>query len=78
MAVYHLTHHFLRRSSGASSISKAAYNTGEKLDDDKGVEADFTHKGGVLFSEITFPTSDVDCHVTLPRGSYPSSGETIS
>jgi len=55
MAIFHLTHSFVRRSNGSSSIATAAYNSGEKLADTKGSSADYTRKGGVLFSEITLP-----------------------
>ena len=34
---------------------KGALNSGEKLADNKGSEADYTRKGGVLFSEIALP-----------------------
>ena len=61
MAIYHLSHHFLRRSTGTSkptsSVSKAAYNSGEKLEDNKGSteHSDYTRKGGVLHDEISLP-----------------------
>jgi len=57
MAIFHLKHGFLSRSSGASSIAKAAYNSGEKIEDNKGSTAysDYTRKGGVLYGEITLP-----------------------
>lgn len=57
MAIFHLTHSFVRRSNGSSSIAKAAYNSGEKLEDNQGSSAfsDYTRKGGVLFDEISLP-----------------------
>ena len=58
MAIFHLKHGFLSRSSGASSIAKAAYNSGEKIEDNKGSTefSDYTRKGGVLYDEIIPPS----------------------
>ncbi|CAK9252638.1 unnamed protein product [Sphagnum jensenii] len=58
MAIFHLTHKFLKRSSGASSISKAAYNAGQKIEDNDGSTeySDYTRKGGVLYDEIMLPS----------------------
>jgi hypothetical protein len=57
MAIFHLTHSFLRRSGSSSSIATAAYNSGQKLEDNQGSSAysDYSRKGGVLFDEITLP-----------------------
>src|ERR1700735_5448566 len=57
MAIFHLTHSFVRRSNGSSSVAKAAYNSGQKLEDNHGSSAfsDYTRKGGVLFDEISLP-----------------------
>jgi hypothetical protein len=57
MAIFHLKHSFLKRGTGASSVAKAAYNSGEKIEDNKGSTAfsDYTRKGGVLYDEITLP-----------------------
>lgn len=57
MAIFHLTHSFVRRSRGSSSIATAAYNSGQKLEDQKGSTAysDYTRKGGVLYDEICLP-----------------------
>jgi len=57
MAIFHLTHGFLRRSKGSSSVATAAYNSGQKLEDNFGSSAfsDYTRKGGVLVSEICLP-----------------------
>ena len=59
MAIFHLSHKFLKRSSGASSISKAAYNAGQKIEDSGGSTAfsDYTRKGGVLYDEIFLPAA---------------------
>ena len=58
MAIFHLKHGFLSRSSGASSVAKAAYNAAEKITDNKGSTeySDYTRKGGVLYGEICLPT----------------------
>jgi hypothetical protein len=57
MAIFHLTHSFVRRSNGSSSLATAAYNSGQKLDDASGSSAysDYTRKGGVLYDEICLP-----------------------
>jgi hypothetical protein len=59
MAIYHFTHNFVRRSNGSSVISKAAYNSGKKLENNQGSTeySDYTRKGGVLYDEITLPTA---------------------
>ena len=58
MAIFHLSHSFVKRSQGASSVAKAAYNAGQKLEDVNGssVHSDYTRKGGVLHDEITLPS----------------------
>jgi len=58
MAIFHLTHSFVRRSNGSSSIATAAYNSGQKLEDNKGSSAysDYTRKGGILYDEICLPS----------------------
>ncbi len=58
MAIFHLTHSFVKRSNGSSSVATAAYNSGEKLEDNQGSSefSDYTRKGGVLVSEICLPT----------------------
>ena len=57
MAIFHLTHSFVRRSRGSSSVATAAYNSGEKLEDNAGSteHSDYTRKGGILFSSISLP-----------------------
>jgi len=65
MAIFHLTHKFLKRGLGvggdhghASAVAKAAYNAGQKIEDDKGSTAysDYSRKGGILYDEITLPS----------------------
>jgi hypothetical protein len=51
-----LTHKNFKRSAGKSAIAAAAYRAGEKLRDERTDEIkDYTHKGGVLHSEIILP-----------------------
>ena len=58
MAIYHFYHNFIRRSQGSKVVSKAAYNSGEKIADNKGstLFSDYTRKGGVLYDEMTLPS----------------------
>jgi len=56
MAIFHLAHRFVRRSNGSSSLATAAYNAGQKLQDHKGSEADYSRKGGILYDEISLPS----------------------
>lgn len=56
MALYHFHVDQIKRSAGQSVIAAAAYRAGEKLYSDYyGETNDFTHKGGVLHSEILLP-----------------------
>jgi hypothetical protein len=57
MAIFHLSHTFLKRSNGASSVAKAAYNAGQKIEDNTGSTefSDYTRKGGVLERGIMLP-----------------------
>jgi len=64
MAIFHLSHKFLKRGLGvggdhghASSVAKAAYNAGQKIEDHKGSTSysDYSRKGGILYDEITLP-----------------------
>lgn len=56
MAIYHLSIKVIGRSHGRSVISAAAYRAGERLYDyDTGTVHDYTHKGGVILSEIILP-----------------------
>jgi len=57
MAIFHLTHNFLKRGNGASSVAKAAYNAGQKIEDNEGSTefSDYTRKGGVLEQGIMLP-----------------------
>ncbi|MBP3802416.1 MAG: MobA/MobL family protein [Oribacterium sp.] len=56
MALYHFHVTRVLRSKGQSSVEAAAYRAGEKLTDHYyGKTADYTHKGGVICSEILAP-----------------------
>ena len=56
MALYHLTVNQIKRSAGQSAIAAAAYRAGERLYSDYyGEYSDYTHKGGVICSEIILP-----------------------
>ena len=56
MALYHFHVARVLRSRGQSSVEAAAYRAGEKLEDHYyGKTADYTHKGGVICSEIMAP-----------------------
>ena len=54
MAIYHCTVKVGSRSKGQSAVAAAAYRSGSKLTDKEiGQTSDYTHKGGVVFSEIS-------------------------
>ena len=56
MALFHLNVKQIKRSKGQSAIASAAYRAGEKLSSEYyGEIADYTHKGGVICSEILLP-----------------------
>ena len=57
MALYHLSVKQIKRSAGQSAVAAAAYRAGEKLHIDYyGEDADYTKKGGVVFTEILLPS----------------------
>ena len=57
MALYHFHVGQISRSKGYSAIAASAYRSGEKLYDDYyGETQDYTHKGGVVMSGLTFPS----------------------
>ena len=56
MALYHFHVTQVKRSAGQSVVNSAAYRAGEKLYSDYyGEVSDYTHKGGVICSEILLP-----------------------
>ena len=56
MALFHLTVTQTKRSAGQSAVASAAYRSGEKLFSEYyGEYSDYTHKGGVICSDILLP-----------------------
>ena len=56
MALFHLHVTQVKRSAGQSAVASAAYRAGEKLYSEYYGEAnDFTHKGGVVYTDILLP-----------------------
>jgi Ti-type conjugative transfer relaxase TraA len=56
VAIYHLSAKVISRADGRSAVAAAAYRAGEELHDERlGRPHDFTHKAGVVHSEILLP-----------------------
>lgn len=56
IAIYHCTIKIVKRSEGRSAVAAAAYRSGQKLTNEwDGMTHDYTHKGGVIHSEILLP-----------------------
>src|SRR3546814_16033179 len=56
MAIFHFSAKVIGRSSGRSAVAAAAYRAGERLPDERIDRThDFTHKAGVLPSEVMLP-----------------------
>ena len=56
MSIYHCSIKIISRAGGRSAVASAAYRSGEKLDNgETGIVHDFTHKGGVVMTEIILP-----------------------
>ncbi len=56
MALFHMSVTRIKRSAGQSAVAAAAYRAGEKLFSEYyGESSDYTHKGGVICSEILLP-----------------------
>ena len=54
MAIYHCSIKIGSRSNGQSAVAAAAYRSGDKLkDNETGLISDYSHKGGIVFSEIS-------------------------
>ena len=70
MALYHFHVTQVKRSAGQSVVNSAAYRAGEKLYSDYyGEVSDYTHKGGVICSEILLPPrAPPEYADTLERG----------
>lgn len=57
MALFHFHVTQVKRSAGQSVVASAAYRAGEKLYSEYyGEYSDYTHKGGVVFSEVFLPS----------------------
>jgi ATP-dependent exoDNAse (exonuclease V) alpha subunit len=57
MADYHFNVTQIKRSAGQSAVASAAYRAGEKLHSEfYGEDSDYTHKNGVVFSDILLPS----------------------
>jgi len=56
IAIYHCHIQIISRGKGKSAVAAAAYRSGEKITNQwDGVTHDYTHKGGVIHSEIMLP-----------------------
>jgi hypothetical protein len=56
MAIFHMSIKIITRGAGKSAVAAAAYRSGETLKNEyDGVFHDYTHKGGILHSEILLP-----------------------
>ena len=56
MAIYHLSAKPISRGAGRSATGAAAYRAGERIHDERtGLDFDYTHKTGVLHSELILP-----------------------
>ena len=56
MAIYHLSAKAISRGAGRSATGAAAYRAGDRIHDERtGLDFDYTHKSGVLHSELLLP-----------------------
>ena len=56
MAIYHCSIKIISRGKGKSAVAAAAYRAGEKITNEfDGETHDYTHKGGVVHTEILLP-----------------------
>ena len=56
MAIYHMSIKIISRGKGKSSVAAAAYRTADKIKNEyDGMTHDYTHKGGVIHTEILLP-----------------------
>ena len=56
MAIYHLSIKIISRGKGKSAVAAAAYRAGECINNEyDGITHDYTHKGGVVHTEILLP-----------------------
>ncbi len=70
MAIFHHSTSIIKRSSGKSAISAAAYRSGEKITDYKsGNNYDYTRKSGVDYSVILSPVPAINKNAWLKNRS---------
>ena len=56
MAIYHFSVQVIGRTAGRSAVAAAAYRSASRLRDDRlGLDQDFSHKRGVVHSEVMLP-----------------------
>ena len=56
MAIYNCSIKVISRGKGKSAVAAAAYRAGEKIKNQfDGMTHDYTHKGGVVHTEILLP-----------------------
>ena len=56
MAIFHCSIKIIGRGKGKSAIAAAAYREGKRYEDpETGIVSDYTHKGGVICSEVMLP-----------------------
>jgi Ti-type conjugative transfer relaxase TraA len=56
MAIYHLSVKVISRANGSSALASAAYRSASRLHDERlDRDHDFTHKAGVIHSEVMLP-----------------------
>lgn len=61
MAIYHFSAQIISRGTGRSAVAAAAYRSASRLHDERlGRDHDFTHKAGVVHSEIMLPEGAPD------------------
>ncbi len=61
MAIYHFSAKVISRASGSSAVASAAYRSASRLHDERlGRDHDFSHKAGVVHSEVLLPDGAVE------------------
>lgn len=56
IAIFHMNVQIISRSAGRSAVAASAYRSGTRVaDTETGLVADYSHKGGVMYSEIQLP-----------------------
>jgi ATP-dependent exoDNAse (exonuclease V) alpha subunit len=58
VSIFHLSIKIITRGKGKSAVAAAAYRAGEQITSEyDGKTSDYTHKGGVVHTEILLPTN---------------------